>query len=245
LLDSYGVDAVRYFLLRDGGLSDDANFSDEDVIMRLNSDLADNLGNLVARCTAPAILPDCALPLLSSSLSVEDQSIIDDINSIAASVSASFEKLEFGSGLQSLFAMLSRCNAYFQQQQPWELRRSDEVRANTALHICLEAVRVAALLLMPIIPSSSARLLDFLHVPLQQRSFAFARFGRDAGVRFQMDPSSASTPSSFILFRKFVDPLAVQRQQQRQAAFDPDKMSKKKLKKMQKAKSTEELHDQS
>lgn len=196
LLSDFGVDPVRYFLLRDSQLSDDANFSAADVVKRLHADLADTFGNLLNRCIGAALLPANALPTLDETLlarhpwSSEESVLIRDLDALVDKVRPSFQALRFGEGLQTIFTFLYRINAYVDEVAPWKLRKeakkiealgekateADRERRvllehtiDKTLYLCLESLRCVAILLQPVMPDSMAKLMWRLAVKEDER----------------------------------------------------------------------------
>jgi methionyl-tRNA synthetase len=101
ILDQWGVDPVRYFFLRDGSLSNDADFSETNVSVRYVSELADTLGNLLSRCTGQSLLPNRKVKSINDHqhlLNNEDQQMIDKLNSLASNVSVQYNNYEFNKG---------------------------------------------------------------------------------------------------------------------------------------------------
>ena len=177
LVDTFGVDQVRYFFLREVPFGQDGSYSDEAIITRINADLANELGNLAQRSLSmvaknlDGIVPepgeftddDCKLLALAG----------DDL---LAAVRIHFEVLAMHNALETIWLMLGAANRYFSAQEPWVLRKSeapeDQERFRTVLYTTLEAVRVAALLVQPVMPASAAKLLDLLGQADDQRTFA-------------------------------------------------------------------------
>lgn len=111
-------------------------------------------------------------------------------------VQADFLKCQFTSGIISLFSLIHDANAFFQASKPWSLK-NDVARRDTIIHICLEAMRIIAILLQPVLPSSSKKMLDYLAVPATDRTFDRALFGREAGIPFG---------DTVVLFNKILTP---------------------------------------
>ncbi|KAJ2959088.1 hypothetical protein NQZ79_g5406 [Umbelopsis isabellina] len=109
-MDRFGVDTVRYYLLRDGGLSDDGDYSDEGVMVRYKKDLAGQLGNLIARSTAPALLPSGIVPQNDQKPAhKEDKVLHDSLLRLPDLFCDRFEKHDYGKALQAIFDVLSEC----------------------------------------------------------------------------------------------------------------------------------------
>lgn len=169
LLSDYGVDAVRYFLLREGGTANDTMFSEIQLTSRLN-ELADVLGNLLSRVTAKALLPEQMCPAYSDPQSI-DESLLSDIQSLPTKVDKAFSNCDFQRGIEAIFSTLAESNRYINNTTPWKLKEHDQGRMMSIVAVCQEVLRVCAILLQPVIPGSSARVLDALCVPETERLY--------------------------------------------------------------------------
>jgi methionyl-tRNA synthetase len=177
LLDRLGVDALRYAMLRGGHYGDDSDWDDNNALRWVNGELAHTLGNLLSRCCSAALLQANALPSppAPTSLKPQDQTAIAQLGSLRDAVTASFTAMEFGAGIFAVQSALRSLNAYFDAERPWLLVKEDRDRLHTVLFVCLEGVRLAALLLQPILPDGCTRVLDRLAVPLDERTFVHAQ----------------------------------------------------------------------
>ena len=199
ILAKWGVDPVRYFFLRDGSLSGDADFSEANVSVRFVSELADTLGNLVGRCTGKSLLPERKIELLGPGmthhpynkfLSDEDWKMIAAVRELATEVEVHYNNYEFGQGIEKIMDLLRDANGYFSSNEPWtlrkrlreggsEVREDDQMRLDIVVYITLECVRISGILLQPIIPNSSDQLLNHLDVPKNDRTLESAKiYGR-------------------------------------------------------------------
>lgn len=176
LIHTYGLDPARYFLLREVPFGQDGDFSACALKNRLNSDLANTLGNLVQRVLAfiqskadgrvpqPHIFTEMDHPLLSW------------VQGLHPLLSQHIESQALHRYLESLWEGLSLGNQYMDHQQPWVLAKStqteDQKRLSSILYVLLELIRQIALFLQPIMPMSAGKILDQLAVPLDQRTFA-------------------------------------------------------------------------
>lgn len=175
LVESFGVDAVRYFLLREVPFGQDGSYSEDAIIGRINADLANEFGNLAQRSLSmvnknlDGVVPD------PGEFSAADLELLALADGLLARVRETFDAQAMHAALEAVWLMLGAANRYFSAQEPWVLRKSaeaaDQDRFRTVLYVTLEAVRIAALLVQPVMPASAARLLDLLGQPDSARDF--------------------------------------------------------------------------
>ena len=162
LAEKFGVDALRFFLLRTFPFGSDGNFSNELLIQTINMDLANDLGNLVSRTTAMVekyfggTLPaerensdaDCGLKTMASTLRDRYE--------------AEMERFQFQNALEQVFRTIQRANKYIDENAPWTLAKDPANRARlaTVMYNLLETVRICAVLLTPFIPDSAEKIFD-------------------------------------------------------------------------------------
>jgi methionyl-tRNA synthetase len=175
LVETFGVDQVRYFLLREVPFGQDGSYSEDGIISRINSDLANELGNLAQRSLSMVNKNlDGRVPE-PGEFSAEDSELLELAHGLLPRVRAAFDEQAMHLGLEAIWLTLGAANRYFSAQEPWVLRKSgaaeDQVRFRTVLYTTLEAVRVAALLVQPVMPDSAAALLDQLGQPEGSRDF--------------------------------------------------------------------------
>ncbi len=172
LLSKLQCDGVRYCLLREDILSQDANFNEYKMKKYLNAELANTLGNLLNRVISPSINPSKLYPSYSiSSLSTE---LIEQCKTLPSRVTEAYDSYEFYHGIIAIMDVLRTCNAYVQQEEPWLLAKSsfetDQKRLQTLIYSTLECLRICGILLQPIIPSISKQLLDILNINPTKRT---------------------------------------------------------------------------
>jgi methionyl-tRNA synthetase len=176
LVQTFGVDAVRYFLLREVPFGQDGSYSEDAIIGRINTDLANELGNLAQRSLSMVNKNlDGAVPE-PGEFSAEDSELLALADGLLVRVREAFDSQAMHQGLEAIWLMLGAANRYFSAQEPWVLRKSeaqaDQLRFRTVLYTTLEAVRIAAVLVAPVMPASADQLLDLLGQPEGQRDFA-------------------------------------------------------------------------
>ena len=172
LVAEFGLDPVRFFLLREVPFGGDGDFSRKAMISRLNVELANDLGNLAQR-TLSFIAKNASgrIPALGAR-GPADLKLLEEARGLTPRVREALDRLAFHEALEEIWKLVRAANAYIDHQAPWALRKTDPVRMNTVLRVLLEAIRVIGFLLQPFMPDSMARLLDQLGVSPQARQLA-------------------------------------------------------------------------
>src|SRR5882757_1259689 len=176
LIDAFGLDQVRYFLLREVPFGQDGSYSEDAIIARINADLANELGNLAQRSLSmvaknlDGIVPEPA------DFTADDKALLDAADGLLYRVRSHYDATAMHLALEAIWSVLGAANKYFSAQEPWVLRKTDtpeaQLRFRTVLYTTLEVVRIATLLSQPVMPESTGRLLDLLGQPGDQRTFA-------------------------------------------------------------------------
>ena len=174
LIEAFGLDQVRYFLLREVPFGQDGSYSEDAIIGRVNADLANELGNLAQRSLSMVHKLGAAVPE-PGAFTDADRELLALADALLPTVRAHFEVPAMHLGLEAVWLMLGAANRYFSAREPWVLRKSeapdDRERLRTVLYTTLEVVRIAALLVQPVMPDSAAELLDLLGQPPGARQF--------------------------------------------------------------------------
>lgn len=160
LCNRYGVDAIRYYLLKEIPFGQDAVYSDESLLKAINSDLCNDLGNLVSR-TAAMIKQYFGGDIPSPSESgPEDEGLIETVKALYGRVSENMDALQISQALGEIMKAVQRANKYIDETAPWALSKdlSKRERLKTVLYNLAETIRVAALLLKPYLPSTPDRI---------------------------------------------------------------------------------------
>lgn len=166
LKDKYGLDPFRYFLLREMVFGLDANFSEESFVQRTNSDLANDLGNLVSRSITMAVkYCDGKVPAAGTLLD-EDKGLVEKAKGLFQEVDSSFRQLAFHKTLIAIWDFINTTNKYIVEREPWSLAKdpSQKERLGTVIYNILETLRVIAVLVMPFMPDSASELLNRLGI---------------------------------------------------------------------------------
>ena len=184
LAESFGVDALRYFLMREVAFGQDGSYSPEAIVLRANAELANSFGNLAQR-TLSMIYKNCdgklsdavddeAMTSLGSSVGV-DFGLQMSVHAAVEGLIENFEQLNFSNGLERWMAGVFACNAYVDDQAPWSLKKTDPERMVTVLMSLYRAVGNLAIALRPVCPASVDKLLDQMGLSQGERDFAAIR----------------------------------------------------------------------
>ena len=173
LSERFGVDALRFFLLRTFPFGSDGNFTNELLMGTINTDLANTLGNLVSRTVAMnQKYFDGALTAGGEAAPLDEE-----LKALALDVIAKYEqqmeKFQFSLALNEVFRLLDRANKYIDETTPWVLAKSEDTKARllTVMKNLCECIRIAAILITPMMPESSEKILNMLNVAADERGW--------------------------------------------------------------------------
>jgi len=171
LVEHYGLDAVRYFFLREVPFGQDGNYSHDAIVARINADLANDLGNLAQRSLS-MIGKNCKGRLPEPGDFTEaDRAILDQADAMLATARAAMETQAIHQMLATVWACVGEANRYFASQEPWALKKTDPKRMETVLYVTAEVIRQVAILAQAVMPDSAGKLLDLLVVAEDARGF--------------------------------------------------------------------------
>jgi methionyl-tRNA synthetase len=172
LVKDYGVDQLRYFLLREVPFGQDGNYSRDGIVQRINSDLANDLGNLAQRSLS-MIAKNCDSRVPKpGELTAADQTILAAADAALARVEEAIDDFAIHRALEILWSVVADANRYFAGEEPWAHKKTNPERMGTILYVTAEVTRQIAILVQPVMPKSADRLLDQLGVPGNARDFA-------------------------------------------------------------------------
>jgi methionyl-tRNA synthetase len=161
MADRYGVDALRYFLLREVSFGQDGSYSHEAIVNRVNSELANSFGNLAQRSLSMIFKNlDGVLPVAGEA--EEDRLLLDQVARGCQELGKEFDRFAFSVGLEAWMSAVFACNAYVDAAAPWALKKTDPERMAAVLGTLVVAVRQLAEAVAPVIPGSAEKLMALI-----------------------------------------------------------------------------------
>jgi methionyl-tRNA synthetase len=199
LVETFGLDQIRYFLLREKPFGADGSLSHQAIISRVNVDLANDLGNLAQR----------SLSLIARNLggvlpgrgpdTEEDVALLAAAGALVDLVRDAVERQTFHDGLEEVWKVVRAANGYIDRQAPWALNKTDKVRMGAVLRVLVDTMRTIATLLQPFMPTSMANMLEQLGVPVHARDIAALAAPLADGIHL---------PAPRGVFPRYVEPAA-------------------------------------
>ncbi|WP_347303922.1 methionine--tRNA ligase [Croceibacterium sp. TMG7-5b_MA50] len=172
LADQFGVDVLRYFLLREFSFGQDGTWSPEAIVGRANAELANSFGNLAQRVLS-FIAKNCDGRVeVQGDLADADTALLAKVRATCGTeLPAAFERLAFAAGLEAWMQAVFACNAYVDEQAPWALRKTDPARMHTVLATLCDCIRQLTVAIAPVTPTAAGKLMDALSVPADSRDY--------------------------------------------------------------------------
>ncbi|WP_066527572.1 methionine--tRNA ligase [Erythrobacter sp. CCH5-A1] len=172
LADRFGVDALRYFLMREVAFGQDGSYSPEAIVLRANAELANSFGNLAQR-TLSMIVKNMDGKLEAFEQADPDVTLLTTVKiACETELPREFNALSFSTGIEAWMRAVYACNQYVDEQAPWGLKKTDPARMKAVLQSLFVALRDLAIAIQPVVPSKAAALLDQLGIPEGERSYA-------------------------------------------------------------------------
>ncbi|WP_315711941.1 MULTISPECIES: methionine--tRNA ligase [unclassified Bradyrhizobium] len=201
LADQYGVDQLRYFFLREVPFGQDGNYNHEAIVARINADLANDLGNLAQRSLSMIAkqlggqLPE------PGEFSANDKAILAEADAMIGAARKAMATQQIHQWLNAVWSVVAEANRYFAGEAPWALAKTDPPRQHTVLYVTAEVIRQVAILTQPVMPAASAKLLDSLGIPEDERNFA--QLGGEVRIA-----AGTQLPAPQAVFPRYIEPTA-------------------------------------
>ena len=172
IADTYGLDQMRYFLLREVPFGNDGDFSHQAIVHRMNGDLANDLGNLSQRVLS-MIFKNCdaTMPAAPAELLDADNTLLAAVDGLLDLQRQHYDRQAFHEALKVVWDVVGDANRYVDEMAPWALRKTDPARMGDVLWVLAETLRQVAILIQPVMPEAAANMLDQLGVDQHQRGF--------------------------------------------------------------------------
>ncbi|MEX2616764.1 MAG: methionine--tRNA ligase [Alphaproteobacteria bacterium] len=201
LIETYGLDPVRYFLMREVPFGNDGDFSHQAMMHRMNGDLANDLGNLCQRVLS-MVAKNCgnAVPT-PGELTGDDTKILASAAALLDTLRQSMRDQTFHLALTGIWEVIGDANRYVDSQAPWALRKTDPARMETVLYVLAETIRRLTLYVQPFMPESTGKILDQLAVPAECRNFT--------SLESALQPGTA-LPKPAPVFPRYVEEAAAE-----------------------------------
>ncbi|MGA7457500.1 MAG: methionine--tRNA ligase, partial [Methyloceanibacter sp.] len=198
LVKDYGVDPLRYFLLREVPFGQDGNYSREGIVQRINADLANDLGNLAQRSLS-MIAKNCGGRVPApGDLAEADRTILASADGALQRVTEAIDDFAIHRALEIIWSLVADANRYFAGEEPWAHKKTNPKRMETILYVTAEVTRQIGILVQPVMPESAGRLLDQLGVAKESRNFAAL------GPKGRLNPGT-ELPAPQAVFPRYVE----------------------------------------
>jgi len=171
IINSYGLDQFKYFLLREVRFGQDGDFSEEALIKRVNSDLANDYGNLAQRVLSFVYKNNNASMPGYTVFNEEDKILLDLINTINNNIKEFMNDYQITNALEELWIVIRKCNTYIDEQAPWSLKKTDLERMNTVLYVLCTVIKKISLIALNFVPIGANKILDQLSIPNNKRQY--------------------------------------------------------------------------
>ena len=198
LAEQFGVDALRYFLLREVAFGQDGSYSPEAIVLRANAELANSFGNLAQR-TLSMIAKNMDGKLEAFEQADADTALLSTVKIACENeLPREFNALNFSAGIEAWMRAVYACNQYVDEQAPWALKKTDPERMKAVLQTLFLALRDLAIAIQPVVPEKATALLDQLGIPQDERCYSALKdsdwFNRLVASGFTVAPPTPLFP---------------------------------------------------
>lgn len=170
IINEYGADSLRYFLLRDLSFGQDGDFSKNAFITRINTDLANAYGNLCQRVLSFIYKnADAAIPK-PEEFSKEDKELINMPKNLIETIKGQIDMFQINRYIETVWNIIAEANRYVDYQKPWDLKKNDNKRMNTVLYTLCDVIKNIAILTQPILPKASDKILNMIGINQNSRN---------------------------------------------------------------------------
>ncbi|SER31376.1 methionyl-tRNA synthetase [Faunimonas pinastri] len=205
ITEHYGLDPVRYFLLREVAFGQDGSYSHEAIANRINADLANGIGNLAQRSLSMIAKNLGGIVPEPGAFTPEDEAMLASTDALLEIARAEMKTQAIHAMLNAIWQVVAEADRYFAGQAPWALRKTDPARMATVLYVTAEVVRQIGILIQPVMPGSAGKLLDLLAVPEEKRGFA------ELGAAGRLS-SGTVLPAPQGVFPRYVEPETAEKE---------------------------------
>ena len=202
LVDQYGADSFRYFLLREVPFGQDGSYSHDAIVGRINADLANDLGNLAQRSLSMVAKNLGGVVPEPGDMQEVDRALLDLAYALPEKGRGAIAALAPHTALTDIWAVVAEANRYFASQEPWILRKKDPARMASVLWVTAETLRAVGIMTQPFIPLAATKLLDLLAVPADDRTL-------DRASAAHAFAAGTTLPAPSAIFPRYVEPEAV------------------------------------
>ncbi len=171
IIDEYGLDQIRFFLFREVPFGNDGDFSKKAIANRINADLSNNFGNLVQRISSFAVKNNDSLLRPAENLTNEDQNLINIFQNKFDEYCNFMNNQQIDRAIKSVLELISAGNSYVDTQAPWTLKKTNKIRMEEVLFIVTNIIIKSAIMLYPIIPTSSKKILNIFNYNMDNNKF--------------------------------------------------------------------------
>ena len=171
IINEYGLDQIRFFLFREVPFGNDGDFSKKAIANRINADLSNNFGNLVQRISSFAVKNNDSLLKPTENLTNEDYDLINILQNKFDEYCNFMNNQQIDRAIKSVLELISASNAYVDTQAPWTLKKTNKIRMEEVLYIVTNIIIKSAIMLYPIIPTSSKKILNIFNYNMDNNKF--------------------------------------------------------------------------